>query len=182
MAAFRATRDEAKDAESELRQELKMLAGHAEHEAQRPEPLRQLLESYALDMWARGRACSERDQAEHHQSRPANAPGRAQEGLPGVSVPRRRVLRRRRDARPLAPPGGGAAGARADAVSVPGDCEVGDVLTLMRQGELRADAASPESRWRWLTNPLDANNEGLWGGARAPRGCIAIPRSVVDDG
>src|SRR3989449_3615470 len=55
MAAFRATKDEAKDAESELRQELKTLAGQAEQEAQRPATLRQLLEFYALDMRARGR-------------------------------------------------------------------------------------------------------------------------------
>ena len=54
-AAFRATKDEAKDAESELRQELKTLAGQAEQEAQRPATLRQLLEFYALDMRARGK-------------------------------------------------------------------------------------------------------------------------------
>src|SRR3989441_3289346 len=54
-SAFRATKDEARDAESELRSELKALAGQAEQEAQRPATLRQLLEFYTLDMRARGR-------------------------------------------------------------------------------------------------------------------------------
>jgi len=54
-SAFRATKDEARDAESELRSELKALAGQAEQESQRPATLRQLLEFYTLDMRARGR-------------------------------------------------------------------------------------------------------------------------------
>ena len=54
-AAFRATKDEALDAQSELRSDLKALAGQAEQEAQRPATLRQLLEFYPLDMRARGR-------------------------------------------------------------------------------------------------------------------------------
>jgi integrase len=54
-AALRATKDEAKDAEGALRQELKTLAGQSEQEGQRPATLRQLLEFYALDMRARGK-------------------------------------------------------------------------------------------------------------------------------
>ena len=54
-AAFRATKAEAKDAESELRQELKTLAGQAEQEGQRPATMKALLEFYALDLEARGK-------------------------------------------------------------------------------------------------------------------------------
>jgi integrase len=54
-ATFRATKDEARDAEGELRSELKARAGQEEQEAQRPATLRQLLEFYALDMRARGK-------------------------------------------------------------------------------------------------------------------------------
>src|SRR5688572_2601394 len=54
-AAFRATKDEARQAEGELLRELKAKAEAGEQDAQRPATLRQLLEFYALDMRARGR-------------------------------------------------------------------------------------------------------------------------------
>src|SRR5262249_51500055 len=64
-AAFRATKDEAKDAESELRQDLKKRSGEAEQEANRPATLRQLLEFYALDMRARGRGEASVDRVDY---------------------------------------------------------------------------------------------------------------------
>lgn len=54
-AAFRATREEARDAESELRRELKAQVAEADGQAQRPATLRQLLEFYAADLEARGK-------------------------------------------------------------------------------------------------------------------------------
>jgi len=54
-AAFRATREEARDAESELRRELKAEVVQADEQAQRPATLRQLLEYYAADLEARGK-------------------------------------------------------------------------------------------------------------------------------
>ena len=54
-AAFRATRDEARQAEGELLAELKASRAQAEQEGTRPATLRQLLEFYALDMAARGK-------------------------------------------------------------------------------------------------------------------------------
>src|SRR2546425_858798 len=49
-AAFRATKDEARQAESDLLRELKETAGQAEQEGQRPATLRRLLELYVEDL------------------------------------------------------------------------------------------------------------------------------------
>lgn len=54
-AAFRATRDEARDAEDDLRRELKAEVERAEQEALRPASLRQLFEAYVADLEARGK-------------------------------------------------------------------------------------------------------------------------------
>lgn len=54
-AAFRATRDEAREAEGELLAELKAKVEEKDQADARPATLRQLLEFYALDMRARGR-------------------------------------------------------------------------------------------------------------------------------
>ena len=55
-AAFRDSKEAARDAESELLRELKAEADHAEQATARPATLRQLLEFYALDMAARGKS------------------------------------------------------------------------------------------------------------------------------
>src|SRR5438876_10168753 len=54
-AAFRASKDEARQAESDLLRELKEKAGQAEQEGQRPATLRQLFEFYVDDLEARGK-------------------------------------------------------------------------------------------------------------------------------
>src|SRR5574341_1698569 len=54
-AAFRATRDEARDAESELLRELKETAAQVTAEAAAPATLRQLFEFYVEDLEARGK-------------------------------------------------------------------------------------------------------------------------------
>jgi hypothetical protein len=54
-AAFRHSREEARQAEAELLSALKVQAGQTGAEAARPATLRQLLEYYALDMRARGK-------------------------------------------------------------------------------------------------------------------------------
>lgn len=54
-AAFRPTREAARDAESELLRDLKEKAGQAEQEAQRPATLRQLFDFYLSDLEARGK-------------------------------------------------------------------------------------------------------------------------------
>ncbi len=54
-AAFRASKDEARQAESDLLTALKAETAQDEQEGQRPATLRQLLEFYALDMRARGK-------------------------------------------------------------------------------------------------------------------------------
>jgi integrase len=54
-AAFRASKDEARQAESDLLGALKAEAAQADQQDQRPATLRQLLEFYALDMRARGK-------------------------------------------------------------------------------------------------------------------------------
>src|SRR5436309_2310265 len=54
-AAFRASKDEARQAESDLRRELKEKAGQAEQEGQRPATLRQLFEFYVDDLEAGGK-------------------------------------------------------------------------------------------------------------------------------
>jgi integrase len=54
-AAFRPSREEARQAEAELLRALKVQVGQADAEAGRPATLRQLLEYYALDMRARGK-------------------------------------------------------------------------------------------------------------------------------
>jgi integrase len=55
-SAFRESRDGARAAQAELLRELKADADQAEQAAARPATLRQLLEYYALDMAARGKA------------------------------------------------------------------------------------------------------------------------------
>ena len=55
-AAFRATKDEARTAESELLQELKEKASAAAADQQAPATLRQLFEAYAEDLADRGKA------------------------------------------------------------------------------------------------------------------------------
>src|SRR5688500_5372280 len=55
-AAFRDTKDAARDAEAELLRQLKAEAAQAEQAAARPATLRQLLEYYALDLAARGKS------------------------------------------------------------------------------------------------------------------------------
>jgi hypothetical protein len=54
-AAFRASKDEARQAEADLLGALKAEAAQADQQEQRPATLRQLLEFYALDMRARGK-------------------------------------------------------------------------------------------------------------------------------
>src|SRR5262245_7757595 len=54
-AAFRATKDEARTAESDLLQELKERAGQAAREGQQPATLRQLFDFYLADLEARGK-------------------------------------------------------------------------------------------------------------------------------
>jgi len=54
-AAFRENKDAARDAEADLRRELKAEGEQAEQAAARPATLRQLLEYYGLDMAARGK-------------------------------------------------------------------------------------------------------------------------------
>jgi integrase len=54
-AAFRTSKDEARQAESDLLGALKAETAQAEQQGQRPATLRQLLEFYALDMRARGK-------------------------------------------------------------------------------------------------------------------------------
>src|SRR4029450_8110308 len=54
-ATFRPSKDEARQAESDLLGALKAESAQAEQQGQRPATLRQLLEFYALDMRARGK-------------------------------------------------------------------------------------------------------------------------------
>lgn len=54
-AAFRASKDEARDAESQLLQTLKAKAGQADQEGQAPATLRALFEFYVADLEARGK-------------------------------------------------------------------------------------------------------------------------------
>lgn len=55
-AAFRATKEEARQAESELLRELREDAGREEREGQQPATLRQLFEYYVEDLEARGKS------------------------------------------------------------------------------------------------------------------------------
>ncbi|MDO8474598.1 MAG: site-specific integrase [Candidatus Rokubacteria bacterium] len=54
-AAFRATREEARDAEAEMLGELKASAAQVEQDGAQPATLRQLLEFYVADLTARGK-------------------------------------------------------------------------------------------------------------------------------
>src|SRR4030095_2473267 len=64
-AAFRASKDEARQAEADLLQELKAKAEKAEQIGSAPGTLRQLFEFYAGDMQARGKGAESVERVEY---------------------------------------------------------------------------------------------------------------------
>jgi integrase len=62
-AAFRASKDEARQAESDLLRELRAEAAQAEQTGQRPATLRQLLDCYVADLETRGKSAATIDRA-----------------------------------------------------------------------------------------------------------------------
>jgi len=120
-AAFRASKDEARQAESDLLGALKAEAAQVEQHEQRPATLRHLLEFYALDMRARGKGEESVDRVDYtRRSIEGTTPeildkavsaitdadvfafrnGRAREGTVVFAVVDGRKVRKRRPSKP----------------------------------------------------------------------------------
>lgn len=87
-AAFRDSKEAARDAEAELLGALKAEYGQAEQEATAPATLRQLLEFYSLDLTARGKKPGHNHEGGSDDAGSKTAPARAP-GPPGEQDRRR---------------------------------------------------------------------------------------------